>query len=63
MNFVNATKSWQMFSPNRRISFNIYFLEKYVGLSQWEAFSPNWSILQTRMNQKGNHTKINFDYF
>ena len=41
----------------------VYFLEKYDELSELVAFTQNWGILQTRMDQRGNHMKINFDYF
>ena len=40
-----------------------YFLEKYDGLSKSVAFSQNWGILQTRIDQRGDHMKMNFDYF
>ena len=32
-------------------------------LSESVAFAQNWGILQTRMDQRGDHNKINFDYF
>ena len=41
----------------------VYFLEKYDELSELVAFAQNWGILQTRMDQRGNHMKMNFDYF
>ena len=41
----------------------MYFLEKYDGLSKLVAIAQIWDILQTRMKQKGDHTKINFGYF
>ena len=41
----------------------MYFLEKYDELSKSVAFAQNWDILQTRMDQKGDHMKINFDFF
>ena len=27
------------------------------------AFAQNWGILQTRMDERGDYMKINFDYF
>ena len=32
-------------------------------MSELLAFAQNWSILQTRRDQRGDHIKINFDYF
>ena len=32
-------------------------------MSESVAFSQNWGILKTRMDQRGNHMKMNFDYF
>ena len=31
---------------------DVYFLEKYDGLFESIAFSQNWSILKTRMDQR-----------
>ena len=42
---------------------NLYFPEKYDGLSESVAFAQNWGILQTRIDQRGDHKKINFDRF
>ena len=36
---------------------------KYDGLSESVAFAQNWGILQTRMDQRRNHMKMNFDNF
>ena len=41
----------------------VYFVEKYDGMSESVAFDPNWGILLTRMDQRGDHMKINFDHF
>ena len=41
----------------------VYFLKKYDGLSKLVAFKQNWDILQTRMEQRGDPMKINFDHF
>ena len=35
----------------------------YDGLSELVSFAHNWGILQTRINQRGSHIKMNFDYF
>ena len=32
-------------------------------LSESVAFSQNWGILKTIMDQRGDHMKMNFDYF
>ena len=32
-------------------------------MSELVAFAQNWSILQTRMDQRRDHMKMNFDYF
>ena len=39
------------------------FLKKYDGISKLVAFTQNWGILQTKMDQKGYHKKMNFEYF
>ena len=39
----------------------VYFLGKYDGLSKLVAFAQNWGILQTRLDQRGDHMKMNFD--
>ena len=41
----------------------MYFLEEYDGLSETVAFDQNRDILQTRMAQRGDHMKMNFDYY
>ena len=41
----------------------VYFLLKYNGLSKLVAFAKNCEILQTRIDQKRDHMKMNFDYF
>ena len=35
----------------------------YDGLSESVAFAQNWSILQTRMDQREDHMKMKFNYF
>ena len=35
----------------------------YDGLSELVVFAQNWGILQTRMDQRGDHMKMNFGYF
>ena len=37
--------------------------KKFDGLSELVALVQNWGILQTRINQKGDQMKMNFDYF
>ena len=37
--------------------------KKYDGLSELVAFAQNWGVLQARMDQSGDHMKMNFDYF
>ena len=39
----------------------VYFLGKYDGLFKLVAFAQNWGILQTRLDQRGDHMKMNFD--
>ena len=41
----------------------VYFLGKYDGPSESVAFAQNWVTLQTRMDQRVDHMKINFGYF
>ena len=41
----------------------MYFLEMCDGLSKTVAFDQNWGILQIKMDQSGDHTKMNFDFF
>lgn len=41
----------------------MYFLEMYDGLSKTVAFDQNCGILQIKMDQSGEHTKMNFDFF
>ena len=36
---------------------------KYDGLSESVGFAQNWGIFQTRMDQRGDSMKMNFDYF
>ena len=51
-------------SPRGTIYYQcIYYLEKYDELSESVAFAQNWSIVQTRMDKRGEHIKMNFDYF
>ena len=38
-------------------------LQKSMMLSELLAFAQNWGILQTRMDQRGDHIKTNFNYF
>ena len=38
-------------------------IETCDGLSESVAFSQNWGILQTRMDQSVDHMKMNFDDF
>ena len=38
-------------------------MQKSMMLSELLAFAQNWGILQTRMDQRGDHIKTNFDYF
>ena len=38
-------------------------LQKSMMLSELLAFAQNWGILQTRMDQREDCIKINFDYF
>ena len=33
----------------------------YDGLSELVAFAQNWRILLTRIDQSGDHMKMNFD--
>ena len=35
----------------------------YDGLSELVAFAQNWGILQTRIDQKYDHVKMNFGHF
>ena len=42
---------------------DVYYLEQYDGLSKSVAFAQHGSILQTRMDQKRDHIKMNFEYF
>ena len=42
---------------------SVYFLEKYDGLSELVAFAQNGGVLQTRMDQRSDHMKMNFYYF
>ena len=44
-------------------NLRVTFLEKCDELSKLVAFAQNWGILQTRMDQRGEHMKMNFDYF
>ena len=44
-------------------SQGVYFLEKYDGLFKLVDFAQNLGNLQTRMDQSGDHMKMNFDYF
>ena len=37
--------------------------KKFDGLSESVALVQNWGILQTRINQRGDQMKVNFDYF
>ena len=41
----------------------VYFLEKYDGLTELVAFAQNCGILQTRMDQRADNMKMNFDCF
>ena len=40
-----------------------YVPEKYDGLSKSAAFAQIWNILQTRVDQRGDRLKMDFDYF
>ena len=40
-----------------------YLFLALLGLSELVACAQNWSILQTRMDQRKDHIKMNFDYF
>ena len=48
-------------SPEWR-KHDIYFWEKYDILSESVVFVQTWGILQTGMDQRGDHMKMNFDY-
>ena len=41
----------------------VYFLEKCNSLSESVAIAQNWGILKTRMDQRWDNIKMNFDYF
>ena len=43
------------------VTSGVYFLEKYDGLSELLASAQNRSILQTRVDQKGDHMKMSFE--
>ena len=45
------------------VTSGVYFLEKYDGLSESVAFAQNWGILQTRIEQRIDHMKMNSDHF
>ena len=36
---------------------------KYDGLSKSVAYPQTWNVIQTKMDQTGEHMKKNFDYF
>ena len=58
--------SWYLFlAPlgEQNITWMFINLRKYDGFSESVAFVQNWGILQTKMDQRGDHMKINFEYF
>ena len=45
------------------VTSDVSFKEKYDALSESVAFAQNWGILYTKMDQRGDHMKVNCDYF
>ena len=55
----SGDKTWYEFlvTSGCLVSRKVWWVSEVV------AFSQNWGTLQTRMDQRGDHIKMNFDYF
>ena len=44
-------------------NLRVFTFYKYDGLSKSVACPQTWNVIQTKMDQTGEHMKKNFDYF